>query len=66
MHGKADGVVPWQMSEQLHSAATAPKRLVLMEEAGHSNMSWKFSDEYRRALRAFVDEARGRADRAVN
>jgi pimeloyl-ACP methyl ester carboxylesterase len=66
MHGKADGVVPWQMSEQLHAAATSPKRLVLMEEAGHSNMSWKFSEEYRRALRAFVDEVRGMADRVVN
>lgn len=66
MHGKADGVVPYQMSEQLHAAATSPKRLVLMDEAGHSNMSWKFSEEYRRVLRAFVDEARGKADTAVN
>jgi len=58
MHGKADSVVPWQMSEQLHAAAeaAATRRLVLMPEAGHSNFSWKFSDAYRRALEGFVRE----------
>jgi pimeloyl-ACP methyl ester carboxylesterase len=56
MHGKADGVVPYQMSERLHAAATSPKRLVLMEDAGHSNMSWKFSAEYLRAVRGFFAE----------
>ena len=56
MHGKADGVVPYQMSERLHAAATSAKRLVLMEDAGHSNMSWKFSAEYLRAVRGFFAE----------
>jgi uncharacterized protein len=56
MHGKADGVVPYQMSERLHAAATSPKRLILMEDAGHSNMSWKFSAEYLRAVRGFFAE----------
>jgi pimeloyl-ACP methyl ester carboxylesterase len=64
MHGKADGVVPYQMSEQLHAAATSHKRLVLMDEAGHSNMSWKFSDAYLAALRAFVAEVAGAAGAA--
>ncbi len=56
MHGKADSVVPYTMSEQLHAAATSPKRLLLVPEAGHSNLSWRFSDQYIRTLRAFVAE----------
>lgn len=56
MHGKADSVVPYSMSEQLHAAATSRKRLLLVAGAGHSNISWRFSDEYIGALRAFVAE----------
>jgi pimeloyl-ACP methyl ester carboxylesterase len=59
LHGQADSIVPWQMSEQLHAAATSPKRLVLVPEAGHSNISWRFSEEYRRALQAFVADMGG-------
>jgi pimeloyl-ACP methyl ester carboxylesterase len=59
MHGQADSVVPWQMSEQLHAAAVAApaRELVLVPEAGHSNLSWKFSEAYLLALQAFVRKA---------
>ena len=40
VHGKEDRLVPPAMSEQLFAASKAPKRLVLVDGAGHSNIAW--------------------------
>jgi fermentation-respiration switch protein FrsA (DUF1100 family) len=40
VHGKEDRFVPPAMSEQLFAASRAPKRLVLVDGAGHSNIAW--------------------------
>lgn len=38
LHGTSDVVVPPQMSQQLYDAANSPKRLYLIESAGHSDV----------------------------
>jgi len=40
VHGKEDRLVPPAMSEQLYAAAKSPKRLLLVDGAGHSNIAW--------------------------
>ena len=39
IHGKADDLTPWQMTQELHDKARAPKRLVLIERMAHANGS---------------------------
>ena len=40
IHGGNDRFVPPAMSEQLYAAATAPKHLLVVDGAGHSNIAW--------------------------
>ena len=40
LHGSADRIVPYRMSEELYQAAAQPKRLIKVEGAGHSNVVW--------------------------
>ena len=40
VHGKEDRLVPPEMAEQLYAASKAPKRLVIVDGAGHSNIAW--------------------------
>jgi alpha-beta hydrolase superfamily lysophospholipase len=40
IHGTADRIVPWRMSQELYEAAAEPKRLIKVEGAGHSNVVW--------------------------
>ena len=40
VHGREDRFVPPAMSEQLFAASKAPKRLLLVDGAGHSNIAW--------------------------
>jgi len=40
IHGTADRIVPWRMSQALYEAAPEPKRLIKVEGAGHSNVVW--------------------------
>ena len=40
IHGTADRIVPWRMSQALYDAAPGPKRLIKVEGAGHSNVVW--------------------------
>ena len=49
-HGTRDSIVPFRMGERLFEAATAPKRFVKVEGAGHHNLSGVAFDEYRAAL----------------
>jgi alpha-beta hydrolase superfamily lysophospholipase len=59
VHGAADRWVPPSMSERLHAASPAPKRLVVVEGGGHSNVSGVAFDLYQREVRAFVAAAGG-------
>ena len=49
-HGTRDTVVPVQMSRRLYEAAHAPKKLVVVEGAGHHNLSGAGFDAYRAAI----------------
>ena len=50
VHGTADREVPSMMSERLYSAARAPKRLVLVEGAGHEDAMPKGGERLQRAI----------------
>jgi uncharacterized protein len=49
-HGTRDSIVPIAMGERLYGAATAPKRFVRVEGAGHHNLSGAGFEQYRAAL----------------
>jgi pimeloyl-ACP methyl ester carboxylesterase len=59
VHGTADRWVPPSMSERLHAASPAPKRLVLVDGGGHSNVSGVAFDLYRREVLAFTAASAG-------
>jgi alpha-beta hydrolase superfamily lysophospholipase len=54
VHGTADRIVPFTMSERLYAAAPEPKRLLLIEGGSHSNYNGTGMDEYRIAVTGFV------------
>jgi hypothetical protein len=58
VHGTSDRFVPAAMSEQLYAAAPEPKRLLLVENAGHSNVTYVAFDRYAAAVRDFMGLAR--------
>jgi fermentation-respiration switch protein FrsA (DUF1100 family) len=49
-HGTGDTIVPFHMGERLYEAATAPKRFIRVEGAGHHNLSGAAFGQYRAAL----------------
>ena len=57
VHGAADRWVPPVMSEQLHAAAPEPKRLMLVEGAGHSNVTAVAFDDLQKAPGEFLARA---------
>jgi len=54
VHGTGDRYVPYTMSERLYAAAREPKRLLLVDQAGHGNVSWVAFDRYQAAVREFI------------
>lgn len=56
VHGKADRFVPASMSERLFEAAHSPKKLVMIDEAGHSNCTSVGFDRYRSAMHELFGE----------
>lgn len=44
MHGKADRIIPWQMSKRLYNTATGPKELWLIEDMDHLE-AWELIPE---------------------
>jgi alpha-beta hydrolase superfamily lysophospholipase len=50
VHGDNDNYVPARLSQALFAAATAPKKLLVIEGASHNNSMWVGDEEYRRAL----------------
>ena len=49
-HGTHDEIVPFNMSEQLFAATTAPKRFLRAEGGSHHNLTANYFDEYSRAV----------------
>lgn len=54
IHGQADAVIPFSMSERLHAAAPQPKFLVLIPNAGHSSIAVVAWERYRQAVQDFI------------
>ena len=50
VHGTADNIVPFTMSERLYAAAKAPKRLLRAEGGSHHNLAAGYFSEYQRAV----------------
>ena len=58
IHGTADRIVPPAPGRRSHAASGAPRKpLTLIEGAGHNDIA--MSEEYFKAIAAFVDEAIG-------
>lgn len=55
IHGTSDRTVPYTMSETLFNAATVPKKLLLVEDANHVNVSAIAPDKYVESLQAFEE-----------
>ena len=53
VHGTDDRYVPASFSERLYAAATAPKKLLLIDGGSHNNSMRTGSSEYRKVLREF-------------
>ena len=49
-HGTHDEIVPFNMSEQLFAATTAPKRFLRAEGGSHHNLTANYFDDYSRAV----------------
>jgi len=60
IHGTADPVVPAHMSQALFTAATEPKKLLLVPEAGHHNVEELCSVQYLQAIQWVVEQAQTR------
>jgi len=56
IHGTADETVPVTMSQRLFAAAPEPKKLLLMPNAGHNDLSMIDSDRYVATLQEFLAE----------
>lgn len=59
IHGTGDRYVPPEMSERLFQAAREPKRLLLVEDAGHGDASMRAFARNPEAVRDFIRLARG-------
>jgi uncharacterized protein len=57
LHGTRDGLVPAQMSQTLFEAGLEPKRLLLIPDAGHHNVSEFGGKEYLEAIQWVVEQA---------
>ena len=52
-HSTEDAIIPFAMGCQLFAAAAPPKRFIVLT-GGHNDSAW--TDNYRQAVREFVDE----------
>ncbi|MBV9387363.1 MAG: alpha/beta fold hydrolase [Chroococcidiopsidaceae cyanobacterium CP_BM_ER_R8_30] len=56
IHGTADSVVPYTMSQQLFAAAPELKQLVLVPGAGHNNVAEVAGSQYFQEVKKFVQQ----------
>jgi uncharacterized protein len=54
IHGSEDDIVPPEMAEELHEAASDPKRTVVVEGAGHNDVDLVGGADYFEAIRDFI------------
>lgn len=54
IHGTKDRVVPYQMSQELYAAASPPKFLLLIPDAGHNNLVTIGGEKYLKAISDFI------------
>jgi pimeloyl-ACP methyl ester carboxylesterase len=54
--GEADSIVPSRLSQQVHDAAPAEARWVLIENAGHNDTDLSFGTPLLDAIDRFLDE----------
>ncbi len=68
VHGANDGYVPSWMAERLYERTRAPKRMLLVEGANHSNASGVGFEQYHAAVREFfaLDPSHDKAARAAS
>lgn len=59
IHGAMDGLIPPDEGRALFDRARPPKRLWLVPDADHNDVSWVAGAEYGRRLRAFLDDPAG-------
>lgn len=59
IHGARDGLIPPVEGRRLYELAHPPKRLWLVPNADHNDVSWVAGAEYGRRLRAFLDDPTG-------
>lgn len=57
LHGTRDGLVPAYMSQDLFEVAPEPKRLLLIPDAGHHNVSEFGGRQYLEAIQWVVEQA---------
>lgn len=57
LHGNKDGLVPAQMSQDLFEAGLEPKKLLLIPDAGHHNVSEFGERQYLEAIQWVVEQA---------
>jgi hypothetical protein len=55
-HGTADRTIPYQMSEQLFAAAPEPKKLLIIPNAGHSNLASIAGKTYLDAVQQLIQQ----------
>jgi hypothetical protein len=58
IHGALDGLIPPAEGQALFDRARPPKRLWLVPDADHNDVSWVAGSAYGRRLRAFLDDPR--------
>jgi uncharacterized protein len=56
IHGTADAIVPAFMSKNLYAAASEPKKLLLVSDAGHNNVAEVGNSVYKEAVLSLVQQ----------
>ena len=60
VHGKADGLIPWQMTQRSYEACASEKTLLYVEGAGHGESFLVDRPACERALREFFGKTEGK------
>jgi hypothetical protein len=60
IHGTVDEVIPATMSQELYAAASAPKQLLLLPDAGHNDVAKLGGIQYLRTIQTFIEQRRDR------
>lgn len=66
LHGTADHIVPYQMSQMLFASAREPKQLILFPEARHNNLADVAGSEYFQAIQNFIEQVRMRQNKPTH